>query len=202
MVRRLRLISGLILFIYVLTHLLNLVLALVSFPALEAGREVFVAVWRWLPLTLLLYASLLTHLALAFYAIFRRDSLAMPLVEALRYAFGVLIIPLAALHILGTRLVHEVYGVDDSYLYVVSAQWASGVGLALQQAVLVLVVWSHGCIGLHLWLRLKPWYATAAPAALAAAVLLPTLALAGYLAAGKEVLQRAQEPGFIASVMA
>src|SRR3546814_4164935 len=89
MVRRLRLISGLILFIYVLTHLLNLVLALVSFPALEAGREVFVAVWRWLPLTLLLYASLLTHLALAFYAIFRRDSLAMPLVEALRYAFGV-----------------------------------------------------------------------------------------------------------------
>src|SRR3546814_5357593 len=81
----------------------------------------------------------------------------MPLVEALRYAFGVLIIPLAALHILGTRLVHEVYGVDDSYLYVVSAQWASGVGLALQQAVLMLVVWSHGCIGLHLWPRLKPW---------------------------------------------
>src|SRR3546814_19420265 len=122
----------------------------------------------------------------------------MPLVEALRYAFGVLIIPLAALHILGTRLVHEVYGVDDSYLYVVSAQWASGVGLALQQAVLVLVVWSHGCIRLHLWLRLKPWYAPAAPAALSAAVLLPTLALPRALAAGKEVLQREPETGFTA----
>src|SRR3546814_19919097 len=78
MVRRLRLIRGLILFIYVLTHLLHLVLALVSFPALEAGREVFVAVWRWLPLTLLLYASLLSHLALAFSAISRLYRLAMP----------------------------------------------------------------------------------------------------------------------------
>src|SRR3546814_16329583 len=108
MVRRLLLFSGLILFIYVLTNLLNLVLALVSFPALEAGREVFVAVWRWLPLTLLLYSSLLTHLALAFYSIFPRASFAIPLVEALPYAFGVLIIPLAAIPILRTQLVHAV----------------------------------------------------------------------------------------------
>jgi adenylate cyclase len=202
MVRRLRLISGLVLFTYVLTHLLNLVLGLVSFPALEAGREIFVAVWRWLPLTVLLYAGLLVHLVLAYYAIFRRNSLAMPPLEALRYAFGVLIIPLAALHILGTRLVHEVYGVEDSYLYVVTAQWVFEPAYAVQQTLLVLVVWSHGCIGLHLWLRLKPWYPTAAPAALAAAVLLPTLALAGYLAAGKEVLRLAQDPDFVSSVTA
>ena len=201
MVRRLRLISGLVLFTYVLTHLLNLVLGLVSFEALEAGRAVFLAVWRPLPPTLLLYASLLVHLALAYFAIFRRNSLAMPPLEALRYSFGVLIIPLAALHILGTRLMHEVYGVEDSYLYVVTAQWAVDPGYAVEQTLLVLVVWSHGCIGLHLWLRLKPWYPTAAPAALAAAVLLPTLALAGYLAAGKEVLQRAGDPGFVSSVM-
>src|SRR3546814_10490245 len=53
---------------------------------------------------------------------------------------------------------------------VVTAHWAFDPIDALQQAVLVLVVWSHGCIGLHLWLRLKPWYPTAAPAALAIAV--------------------------------
>src|SRR3546814_1744935 len=99
MVRRLRLSSGLVLFPYVLTHLLNLVLELVSLPALEAGREVFLAAWRPLPVTVLLHGSLLVHLALAYYAIFRRDSLAMPLLEALRYTLGVLIIPLAALHI-------------------------------------------------------------------------------------------------------
>lgn len=203
MVRRLRLISGLTLFIYVLTHLLNLMLGLLSFPALEAGREVFVAVWRWLPLTLLLYTALLVHLCLAYTAIFNRERWRMPPLEALRYFFGVLIIPLAALHILGTRLAHEVYGIDDSYLFVVTSQWAFDGSLAVQQTLLVLVVWVHGCIGLHLWLRLKGWYPRVAPYGLAAATLIPTLALGGYLAAGREVLRRAAaNPDFITGVMA
>ncbi|MGD1877716.1 MAG: adenylate/guanylate cyclase domain-containing protein [Kiloniellaceae bacterium] len=202
MVRRLRLISGLILFTYVLTHLLNLVLGLVSFPALESGRHVFLIFWRWLPLSLLLYLSLLVHLGLAYYAVFRRESLAMPPLEALRYTFGVLIIPMAALHILGTRLVHEVFGVEDSYLYVVTAQWVFDPMDAVEQTLLVLVVWIHGCIGLHLWLHLKVWYRRAAPVLLAGAVLLPTVALGGYLAAGREVLRRAQDPTFVSNVMA
>jgi adenylate cyclase len=202
MVRRLRLISGLVLFTYVLTHLLNMALGLVSFPVLEAGRQLFLDLWRPLLPSLLLYGSLLVHLALAFYAIFRRESLVMPLVEALRYLFGIFIIPLAALHILGTRLVHEVYGVQDSYLYVLTAQWAFDLGFAVQQATLVLVVWIHGCIGLHLWLRLKSWYPRAAPYGLAAAVLVPTLALAGYLSAGQEVLRLARDPAFVSDVMA
>jgi adenylate cyclase len=202
MVRRLRLVSGLVLFGYVLTHLLNLWLGLVSFPALEAGRSLFLGFWRPWPMTLLLYGSLLVHLALAFYAIFRRERLAMPPVEALRYIFGILIIPLAALHILGTRLVHELYGVEDSYLYVVTAQWAFEPLYVVQQVALVLVVWVHGCIGLHLWLRLKAWYPRAAPYGLAAAVLVPTVALAGYLSAGQAVLRQARDPAFIAEVMA
>ncbi len=203
MLRRLRLISGLTLFIYVLTHLLNLMLGLVSFPALEAGREVFVSFWRGMLPSVLLYTALLVHLCLAYYAIFRRERLAMPLLDALRYFFGVLIIPLAALHILGTRLAHEIYGVDDDYLYVVTVQWAFDWTDALEQTVLVLVVWIHGCIGLHLWLRLKGWYPRAAPYGLATAVLLPTLALGGYLAAGREVLRRAAEdPDFVAATLA
>ncbi|WP_193368648.1 adenylate/guanylate cyclase domain-containing protein [Pelagibius marinus] len=202
MVRRLRLISGLTLFFYVLTHLLNTALGVVSFSALEAGQEVFVAFWRSLLPTVLLYTALLVHLSLAYYAIFRRESLAMPPLDALRYLFGVLIIPLAALHILGTRLVHEIYGVDDSYLYIVAVQWGFNLRDALQQTLLVLVVWTHGCIGLHLWLRLKRWYPRFAPYGLAAAVLLPTLALAGYLAAGREVLRRvAANPDYIAEIL-
>lgn len=202
MVRRLRLISGLVLFTYVLTHLLNLWLGLISFPALEAGRDLFLALWRPLAPSLLLYSSLLVHVLLAFYAIFRRERLAMPVLEALRYLFGILIIPLAALHILATRMVHEIYGVEDSYLYVVTAQWAFDLNVALQQTLLVLVVWVHGCIGLHLWLRLKPWYPRAAPYALTGAVLVPTLALTGYLSAGQTVLRLAQDPAFVSNVMA
>lgn len=202
MLRRLRLISGLTLFFYVLTHLLNMALGVVSFPLLEAGREVFVSFWRGLAPTFLLYTALLVHLSLAYYAIFKRERLAMPPLDALRYLFGVLIIPLAALHILGTRLVHEIYGVDDTYLYIVAVQWGFNLQDALQQTLLVLVVWTHGCIGLHLWLRLKRWYPRFAPYGLAAAVLLPALALAGYLAAGREVLRRvAENPDYIAQIL-
>ena len=201
MLRRLRLISGLILFTYVLTHLLNMTLGLASFALLEAGREVFVAFWRPLPLSLLLYGALLLHLILALFAIFARERFAMPPLDALRYSFGVLILPLAALHVIGTRLAHELYGVEDSYLFVVTAQWAFDPGEAAKQALLVLVVWTHGCIGLHLWLRLKPWYPRVVPYGLALAVLTPTLALAGYLAAGREVLRLAEDPGFVSGVM-
>ena len=116
----------------------------------------------------------------------------------MRYLFGVLIIPLAALHILGTRFVHEFYDVNDTYLYVVTAQWGFSARDVVQQSLLVLVVWTHGCIGLHLWLRLKAWYPRVAPYGLVAATLLPTLALGGYLAAGREVLRRAAEdPNFV-----
>ena len=47
------------------------------------------------------------------------------------------------------------------------------------QFALLIVAWVHGCIGLYFWLRLKRFFARAAPYLLAAAVLVPTLALLG-----------------------
>lgn len=44
--RKSRIVSGLILFTYVLTHLLNHALGLWSLSALEAGREVFLGFWH------------------------------------------------------------------------------------------------------------------------------------------------------------
>ena len=76
MVRRLRLLSGLVLFAYLLTHALNHTLGLVSLEALEAGRLWFLALWRNLPASILLYAALLSHLGLAFWALYRRRRLA------------------------------------------------------------------------------------------------------------------------------
>ncbi len=82
MVRRVRLWSGSVLFVFVLTHLLNHALGLVSLDALAAGREVFLFVWRSLPGTVLLYTSLVVHLGLAFWALYQRRRLAMPRSEA------------------------------------------------------------------------------------------------------------------------
>ena len=53
--------------------------------------------------------------------------------------------------------------------------------------ILLIVAWVHGCIGIYFWLRLKPFFIRAAPYLLAAAVLIPTLALLGIYQGGRSV---------------
>ena len=62
------------------------------------------------------------------------------------------------------------------------------------QFTLLLVAWVHGCIGLYFWLRLKRFFARAAPYLLVAATLLPTLALLGIIQGGREVVALAKLP--------
>jgi adenylate cyclase len=59
---RLRLASGLVLMVFTASHLLNHALGIVSLAAMEAGRMVFVAVWRSPPGNLLLAVALLGHI--------------------------------------------------------------------------------------------------------------------------------------------
>lgn len=67
--RRLRLISGLILFSFVLTHLANHALGLISLDTMEAGRDIFLALWRNPAGNAVLGAAAATHVALAFWSI-------------------------------------------------------------------------------------------------------------------------------------
>jgi adenylate cyclase len=52
----------------------------------------------------------------------------------------------------------------------------------------IVIAWIHGCIGLQFWLRMKAFYRRAAPFLLAAAVLVPTLAMLGLYQAGRNVV--------------
>src|SRR5262249_12901450 len=45
----------------------------------------------------------------------------------------------------------------------------------------------HGCIGVHFWLWLRPWYSRVVPIFFSAALLLPVLALLGFAEAGREI---------------
>src|ERR1700752_3135429 len=110
-VRRTRIVTGLILLTYLSTHLLNHSLGLISLDAMEAGRIWFLALWRsWLG-TAALYISLITHISLAFYALYRRQHLRMPLWEALQLTLGLLIPPLLIAHVVGTQLAHALFNV-------------------------------------------------------------------------------------------
>lgn len=186
--RNVRLASGLVLLAYVATHLLNHAVGLVSLRAAEAGREVFLALWRSLPGTAAFYGALLVHFALALAALFERRVLRMPLAELVRIALGFAIPFLLASHFVGTRLMHEVTGLDDTYARIVSLIWAGGG--TLDQLALLLVSWLHGCLGIHFAFGHRAAYRRWQPALVAVATLLPVLAATGYLALARELETR------------
>ena len=179
---------------FVATHLLNHALGLVSLEALEAGRTVFLRFWRGTPAGPVFFVSVLTHLALAYHAVYQRRGWRMPPAEAVQLLLGIAIPPLLVIHVLGTAASARVHGTDDTYAYVLLALWAHDPTVALRQAAATLVVWGHACIGLHYWLRLKPWYGRARPALYAGALLLPVFSLLGFVTAGREVASLNEDP--------
>lgn len=191
-VRQTRLVTGLVLFTYVATHLMNHAAGIVSLDAAEIARVWFLWLWRNAVGTTLLYGSLLTHIGLALWAIYRRRSLRMPPWEAAQLLLGLSIPPLLIDHIIGTRGLHQEGGIDDGYTYVTYVLWTLAPWKGVEQMAVITVAWLHGCIGLHFWLRLKPWYRRAVPFAYATALLLPTLGVAGFVAMGREVADLAQ----------
>jgi adenylate cyclase len=183
--RRLRLASGLVLFAFVATHLLNHAVGLWSLRAAEDVRLAFVAFWRNLPMTIVLYGAFIVHVALALAALHDRRTLRMPALEWTRLVIGLLIPLLLAAHFTGTRIAYELYGVEDSYARVVMAIWGSD--FTLRQMALMTVAWLHGCLGIHFVLRHRARYRERFYLFFAAAVLLPVLAGLGYLSLACEI---------------
>lgn len=178
--------SGLVLFAYVTTHLLNHALGIVSLAAMEAGGAVFRLFWQSPPGTLALYAALVVHIVLALWSIWRRRTLRMPPAEAVQLAFGLLIPILLIPHLTGTRGIEVLGGLDPGYPDIVRILWFDPV-IGSRQLAGLLVVWVHGCLGVHMWRRHRDGYERALPLLTALALLVPALALTGFLQAGKEV---------------
>lgn len=182
LVQRLRIFSGLVLFAFVLTHFLNHALGIWSVEAMDAAQRWRNAVTRSEAGTIVLGAALATHMGLALYRIAQRSTWRMPAWEAVQILLGLAIVPLLIPHALPMRGKHDLYGADTLYSETLAGLWNN---LAWVQTALLLVVWTHACIGLHFWLRLSRPYRRLAPFLLALAVLVPTLALAGFVVAGR-----------------
>jgi adenylate cyclase len=193
--RRLRLASGLVLLFYVFSHLLNHALGLVSLAAAEAGRQVFTAFWRNGAVTVLFYGSILLHFGLALTALYQRRSLLMTWTELLRMVLGFLVPFLLAVHFTQTRLVHALYGVDDTYGRNVSLMWFGD--YSGWQMTLLTVAWTHGCLGVHFAFRHRAEYRRLQTAFVVAATLLAVLAATGYLSMAREL---ALQPLYVDSI--
>jgi adenylate cyclase len=202
MVGRLRLWSGYVLFFYVVTHLLNHTLGLISLGVLESGRHWFVLVWHNPAGQAVLYGALLGHFFLALWSLYRRRALKLSSWEWTQWVLGVLIVPLGAIHVVGTRLAAALYGVDPGYPWVLGSLVAGDWTGIVRQFALPLVVWLHACVGLHFAWRLRPWYRTWLPLLYAVALLVPVGGIAGAAIALRDVADLAQQPGFLQNLFA
>lgn len=195
-IRPLRLWCGLILFSYILTHFINHALGLISLGTMEAARIWFLALWRNPVAESALLGALLAHWLLGLWFIYRRHTLRMPAWEATQIIFGLAVPPLLTYHLLGTRVANAMFGTEDLYTRVILIYSVLDPLAAIRQLGLFTVAWTHGCIGLHYWLRLRRWYAPLFPWLLTAVVLVPVLALLGVAEAAREVSVLARDPGF------
>lgn len=192
--RKLRLRTGLTLFVYVTTHLLNHSLGNISIPAMEAGMAVQKWIWQGLAGTAVLYAALATHYLLGLWAFYERRHFGWTATEVVQLVLGLSIPFLLMNHLFVTRISLALFATEKGYAQELYSFWVSAPRLGLLQVSVLIVAWIHGCIGLYRWLRLKPMFGRWMPYLFCGAVLLPVLALLGFFQGGRTMLSLAHDP--------
>ncbi len=201
-----RLVSGLVLLAFVLSHFGSHIFLIISVPVAQSAFGVLM--WFWLTKAglALLTTAVLVHVLNALWSIYIRRYLRMPPWEVAQIALGLAIPPLLIIHVVGTKVADEFYGTHSTYETVLASHWLGPPVLFAPWFVYlhmaaILTVWIHACIGLHFWLRTKRWYAAWLPAFGIAAILIPALALAGYISGGNQIVREAQDPDFIPAMI-
>ena len=185
---RLRLWTGLVLFAFVATHLLNHAVGLWSLEAMTTVQHWRLAVTRSPPGFVVLTASLLTHAGLALWKLARLRTLRLRRAEVLQGLSGLVIPYLLMNHLFEAGVGPRSLGVAAAYPAILPLLWPAKLS---GQTLLIIVVWLHGCLGLHYWLRGENWYRAASHVLAALAALIPAAALAGFVVAGREAARLA-----------
>jgi adenylate cyclase len=197
---RLRMTSGLVMLAFVICHLTAHCLLLVSFEDAEATRNFLMYPWRTATGSAILVAAFLVHYANALWSIYIRRSLRLNAWELTQLSLGLFIPVLLTFHVVATRIAEQALDVTNYYDTVFIVQWLMFPWLGAVQMLAVITVWTHACIGIHYWLRTKRWYPAWQPLLFSFGLLLPTLALAGYVTGGNQVLREAKNnPDFVQS---
>jgi adenylate cyclase len=195
--QRLRIASGLILFAFAATHFLNHAAGLVHLQTMHDVQAWRQMVTRSLPGTFVLVMALATHVTLALVKLANRNTFRLPAWELIQLVLGLAIPFLLFPHIVNTRIAHVFFNVEDNYLYELARLWPES---AILQSTLLLLVWTHGCIGIHFWLRLYTPYRAFQPVLLFLAIAVPLAALGGFMVAGRAVAQSIESPEMLARV--
>jgi len=192
--RQVRLGCGLVLFSYLVSHFLNHALGNISLEALAKGVHYHLLFWRFRPVAIVFYTAAATHVGLGLWALYQRRHFHKTIIEPLQLVLGLSIPILIMAHVIGVRLSWTLFAHEKLYPQVLYGLWVSSAGRLWLISAALIVAWLHGCIGLTFWLRMKPFFKRAAPALLAAAVLVPTLALLGIYQGGRNIIAESENP--------
>lgn len=192
--RDIRLVSGLILLTFATTHFLNHAMGILGLDVMERVQDWRYNVWHSRIGTIVLYGALIIHPVFALLRVVQRRTFKMPLREMLQIALGLAIPLLLVDHIVSTRVLGYYFGVDETYHAVLRRLWPSR---ALLQSLLLLLVWTHGILGLHFMLRSRDAYRHWRDPFLLVSILIPLLALIGFMVAAREAERMALPPEFV-----
>lgn len=188
MAKRLRIITGLILFAFVSMHLANIAMGLSSVALMEQMQPYLLGPWQNFAAGTVLAISLLVHMGLGFQAIYRRNTFNMSRNDIVQIVSSLILVPLMIPHIAGTIGARNFFDLPQDFPGVLLLFWYYQPAEGLRQVLLLAATWIHGCIGLFIWLRLQPWWSRVSLFCYPVAVALPVLAMLGYVEGGKQVM--------------
>lgn len=189
MARNLRIITGLLLFAFVASHLSNMALGIISLDWVEASRPYFMAIWSNPVGGNVLLIAILIHLVLGLHALYLRNTLRMSAHDLVQFGSAIIILPLLIPHAWGIVGGMTLLNFKLTFPIMLQLFWIETPLEGLRQVALVVVMWVHACIGLFTWLKLKPWWPKLAPYIYPLAVAIPTLALLGFAEGGNKALE-------------
>ena len=195
-VRQVRLACGLVMFTYIFSHFFNHALGNVSFSTMEWWR-VNVHVWWWrIPaVNAVLYTAAIIHFSLGLWAVYQRRHFRYTAIEMTQLLLGLSIPLWLATHLGAVRVAGLLFGRPPAaYANVLLAYWVARPHMEWVQFALLTVAWTHACIGLYFWLRLKPMFKWAWPIFFSIAVLMPSFAMVGAIHGAREVVASAKDP--------
>lgn len=202
MASRIRLVSGLFMSLYVVFHLLTHVMGIFSVEALGVAHRFLMTPWVSPLGTYTLALAIVLHAGAVLWRLYQRGSLKMPARELSQLLLG-LAIPLVLVgHVVAAVVLREAYGMRTDYRLDLFANFVLAPPTIAIRTLVVLVVWTHACLGLRTWLSIKPLWQRWAMWFRALAWLLPALSLAGFYSAGLEVRRAAlAQPGLTEEVL-
>jgi len=194
-IRQVRIACGIVMFSYIFSHFFNHALGNISYVTMEWWLRYHIWWWRLPIVAFTLYAAAATHLSLGLWALYRRRHFRYAGAEIAQLVLGLSIPLWLASHFGAVRVAGLMFGSNvPNYALPLFAYWVARPHMIFVQFALLTVAWTHACIGLYFWLRMKPFFKWAAPVLLAVAVLLPPLAMIGAHHGAREVIEFAKQP--------